>query len=151
MINPLGQLGKWNVNGETVTLFREQNTLGYFKGEDRSQSSFICPDLINIYGIKRAEKIIDIFHNVIQVNLEERVHSQSFLPLLLTEGYKPIESRETVYYKPQATKQVALFAQHQHGFRKKRVFNKRWAVLNLANREVTVYQVETTNKEAMIS
>lgn len=139
-------LTPWKIKGETVVVFREEHILKYFKGKDRSQSCPISFDLLGVYGIKRAEKLITIFHDVIQANLEEKIHSQAFLPLLLIEGHRSFESNGKIHYKPHPMKQVALFAKHASG--NNRFFGKRWAVLDLVSREVTTYPVEETNKEA---
>jgi hypothetical protein len=145
MAQPLKQ---WNVSGETVIVFREADTLHYVKGENYSHACPISNDLIKTYGIQRAEKLITTFHQVIQANLEEKIHSQAFLPLLLTEGYELDESGEN-YYKLSGMKQVVLFATHIRGVQMQdQFYGKRWAVLDRISREVICYPVEKTNKEA---
>ena len=43
----------------------------------------LSADLLTIHGgVKRAEKIAEIFHVAIQANLEGRVNDEAFLPLL---------------------------------------------------------------------
>lgn len=133
-------LSSWTVNEETVNLFRNENDLEYVKEGNHPQKSIISRDLVGIYGIKRAEKLIKMFRPAIQANLEKDIHSRSFLPLFLTEGYKPVSSNEMIHYQPDPMKHVALFTRPG--------VNSRWAVLDFSSRKVTLYPVKESNKEA---
>ena len=78
-------VGSWEVGDQNITLLQEGASLKYEVSEEgSSKTSMLSSDLISLYGLSRAKNLINIFNNVIKINLRDQVSSQAFLPVLCT-------------------------------------------------------------------
>ncbi len=142
----------WQIGNRQINLLKENNILIYEVFEDcvLKRKDHISPDLIKLYGMTRALKLIDIFYDVIKINLSNHISSQAFLPVLCTDGF--IEKREDNKKYHEATNlQIALFGQLSLEDTSRKVIGAIWGIFNPIGKKTNCVQVDDRNFEVVSS
>lgn len=156
IMNPIPEncnVGKWNVGQKEVIVFKEGNVLRYsvLVGGNQQKRGSISADTINLYGVRWAMRIIQIFERVVQANLEswidsqDGIGSQTFLPILYMEGY--VQNERSI---DNTNVKVALFGRPKPEGMGLRAIGARWGVFDPSEAEsVSFCEVDELSGEAL--
>ena len=145
-------VGSWEVGDQNITLLQEGASLKYEVSEEgSSKTSMLSSDLISLYGLSRAKNLINIFNNVIKINLRDQVSSQAFLPVLCTEGFEKKENEGKTQYEP-TNLQVALFGQFGTPSPEeisRRIVGARWGIYNPSGKVTSYIDLDAAATDAL--
>jgi hypothetical protein len=134
-------VGSWNVGGKDVTVFRKESSL-VFETLDESKPL----NLKDFYGMQQSVKLVEIFHDVIQSNLEDGIGETAFLPFLRTQGFVEKELNGRGKCEP-LNMQVVLFGNTSSG--PTNMVGGRWGVFNFSKKEITHFPIDDSSGEAL--
>ncbi len=122
--NPPLLIDRWNVQGQTVSLYAQDNALSYSVGAEEAQP--IAPHLYSSVGYTRA--MTNLFHDLIQENLNTSVTSSSFLPVFISQAHSSEDERPLDYT-------VALFGREDLDTQE--IIGAKWGIFNAVDATTT--------------
>ncbi len=133
-------VGKWVIGQKTVTLVEEKNTLVYYISETSGSGSkrrALDVNLVQLYGVRRAKRLIKVFHTVVEANLKDQVSSRAFLPLVHKDGLVLRKGKEDFCLERIGVLVVLFGLSVFRGYRKEIVL--RWGIFRSLNKPVEIY------------
>ncbi len=133
-------IDQWAIEGKQVSLFRRENeTVADLEFTVEEGGHQICKGKIGTHlyeNIRRTSAIVNLFHEVINVNLLSRIEPSSFLPVLETHAC----ANKAGEFAPLAHLRVALFGL---GDPKTEVIHEaRWGVFDDSDRSCRIFEIQ---------